>query len=449
MDFQVLRGDHVGYFFAGRCYPFLTAPRCSRRQCGAISLFEIVNSPIMHLGDQGTFPPESELGEPVSENFFREAIEEFQPDVVHIQELAGLPFTLIDIVRGEYSLPVVMTLHNYFPLCPTLNLFTPDESFCKTDEVKPNCSACLNKQVDTEQLIARTLDFERRLWLRRAWSLWRRIARLFKNSVDSRATYNTISSVFSQRLISNIERLRSVDLLIAQSHRTREIYAERTGRSDIVILHSSLAHISTLHPRVIDTPREPIRFATLNGCASIFKGAKVLLEALKILHKNGFGDRFVMEIWGGIHSSVYSELISMPMVTYKGFYQRNHLDKILESPHVGIVPSICEEVYGYVGTEFLAKGIPVIGSRRGGITDYTFPQKSGWLNVSCSPEELAHIMESIILTPSCIPPLNRWIVENRSSLITELTLHANELSCLYDQHILKRRMSERKADDVS
>ncbi|BET57883.1 hypothetical protein GEO60473_09230 [Geobacter sp. 60473] len=156
-----------------------------------------------------------------------------------------------------------------------------------------------------------------------------------------------------------------------------------------------------------------------------------------------------MEIWGGIHSSVYSELISMPMVTYKGFYQRNHLDKILESPHVGIVPSICEEVYGYVGTEFLAKGIPVIGSRRGGITDYTFPQKSGWLNVSCSPEELAHIMESIILTPSCIPPLNRWIVENRSSLITELTLHANELSCLYDQHILKRRMSERKADDVS
>lgn len=449
MDLQALRGHHVGYFFAGRCYPFMTATHRKRWQRGAVSMFEIVNPPIAHLGDQGTFPPELELGEPVSETFFRETIAEFQPDIVHIQELAGLPFTLIDIAIREYNLPVVMTLHNYFPLCPTLNLFTPDESFCKTDTFKPNCHSCLHKQVDGGQLIIRTLDFERRWWSQRAWNLWRRITSFFKNQVDTPTDYDAMSSGFARRLVSNIERLKSLDLLVAQSTRTRDIYAERIGRDDIVVLHSSLTHISSLYPRVITVPQEPIRFVTLNGCASIFKGAKILLGALQILQKKGLGDHFSIDIWGGVDSSVYSQLLSLPMVTFKGFYQVKQLDEILGSPHVGIVPSICEEVYGYVGTEFLAKGIPVIGNRRGGIIDYIVPQKSGWLNVSSSSEELAHIMEGIIGDPSCIPPLNRWIAQNRSLLITELTLHVNELLCLYDQHTSKRKMPERKAENVA
>jgi glycosyltransferase involved in cell wall biosynthesis len=43
------------------------------------------------------------------------------------------------------------------------------------------------------------------------------------------------------------------------------------------------------------------------------------------------------------------------------------------------VPSIWEEPYGYVGVEFLAAGIPVVGSRIGGIPDYVGDGVNGLL----------------------------------------------------------------------
>jgi len=435
MDLQVQLGDQVGYFFAGRCYPFTRDSYLRRWKRGEILYFEVVNPPIQHCGDQGTFPPEFELGEPLTEKLFRKAVDAFRPDIIHIQELSGLPFTIIDIIRDELFLPVVMTLHNYFLLCPTLNFFTPKESFCKFLEDDPDCAGCISAGFNSDQLILRTLGFENRKLLLQMWVVWQRIMNLFGKQFHPPLSRDALESVFARRRNENTERLRSIELLIAQSYRTREIYAEYTGRKDIVVLHSSAAHISKLYPRKMYPSEKKIRFVTLNGCASVFKGARVLLEALVLLQERGLGDRFMLDVWGGVHECVYRELISLPMVVYHGFYRLEQLDDILQVPDVGIIPSICEEVYGYVGIEFLAKGIPVIGNKRGGIPDYVWDGKSGWLNESCTSKELAEIMEAIIREPLNILPFNRWIVENRSLLITDMMSHANELSMLYDHAI--------------
>jgi glycosyltransferase involved in cell wall biosynthesis len=91
--------------------------------------------------------------------------------------------------------------------------------------------------------------------------------------------------------------------------------------------------------------------------------------------------------------------------------------------HVGIVPSLCEEVYGYVGIEFLANGIPVIGNRRGGIPDYVISGKTGWVNESCTAEELADIMAAVIEDPRSVLPLNKWIEANCCSVIADFSGH--------------------------
>ena len=60
--------------------------------------------------------------EPWSEAFFTETLDEFRPELVHPQELAGLPTSLLDIVHTR-RLPHVVVMHDYHPLCPTLKLW--------------------------------------------------------------------------------------------------------------------------------------------------------------------------------------------------------------------------------------------------------------------------------------------------------------------------------------
>ena len=130
-------------------------------------------------------------------------------------------------------------------------------------------------------------------------------------------------------------------------------------------------------------------------------------------------------------------------VRWHGLYHRAALDEILDRVQVGIVPSLCEEVYGYVGVEFLAKGIPVIGNRRGGIVDYTIDGQTGWLNKSCTAGELADIMEKIIKEPASILPVNRWILAHRDSVIADRAQHLTTVSLCYGSAIEKhRRVSE-------
>ena len=123
-------------------------------------------------------------------------------------------------------------------------------------------------------------------------------------------------------------------------------------------------------------------------------------------------------------------------------YHRERLSEILANVDVGIVPSLCEEVYGYVGIEFLANGIPVIGNRRGGIVDYTINGRTGWINETCTAEELADIMERIINDPSSILPLNRWIADNRGKVIADGEEHFRSVMTFYEEAIVAHRGCE-------
>jgi len=117
-----------------------------------------------------------------------------------------------------------------------------------------------------------------------------------------------------------------------------------------------------------------------------------------------------------------------PRGSYAGGEQ---IGAVLDAADVGIVPSVWEEAYGFVGLELLAKGIPVIGNARGGIPDYTIPGETGWLNRSCGGEELAEIMAAVIRDPAQIVGLNRSIRVRRDELVKPLERHLGELDAIY------------------
>src|SRR5919199_5963913 len=116
---QAARGHDIAYFFAGRYLPCDRQPHLRRWERDGVTMLELFNGRVIPGVDAGTLDPELELEEPAAEAAFRKALELFRPDVVHVQELMGLPSSLLTIPQ-ERGIPVVLSLQDYHLLCPTL-----------------------------------------------------------------------------------------------------------------------------------------------------------------------------------------------------------------------------------------------------------------------------------------------------------------------------------------
>ncbi len=204
-------------------------------------------------------------------------------------------------------------------------------------------------------------------------------------------------AAYQRRRDLNVERLNACEQLIAPSDATAAIF-EQLGvdRSRIAVQRLTLPHLERLKPRPERPPGAPLTFVTLGGCASRSKGSRVVAEAVQTLDSAGYSGRYRLIVLGWAEPAVRETLAASPSVTLHGPYAPEDLDRLLDGPDIGILPSIWDETHGFVGIEMLAKGLPVIGSALGGITEYVIPGITGWLNSSATGAELAEIMIAAI-----------------------------------------------------
>ncbi|HRA68754.1 MAG TPA: glycosyltransferase [Caldilinea sp.] len=70
------------------------------------------------------------------------ALEQFPPDLVHVQHLMGLPVSLFDVLHTR-RIPYVVTLHDYWWQCANANLLTNyDATPCDGPQAYLNCTRC-------------------------------------------------------------------------------------------------------------------------------------------------------------------------------------------------------------------------------------------------------------------------------------------------------------------
>jgi glycosyltransferase involved in cell wall biosynthesis len=445
MDAQAARGDEVAYFFGGRRYPFVRRPRLHRWRRRGVAMLEVLSSPIPVGVENGTRFPGLDLDEPATERLWERALAGFRPDIVSLQELLGVPSSIVDIAHA-HGMPVVMTLHDYFPLCPTARLFDADGQTCTRSDPAPQCVRCCTAApLGTRHIREMTTAFE----LQRAgralpWArepARRALAAVVREMptglpLDTRARRSgrppAAEDEYRRRRGENLERLARIDLLIAGSSRTAEIYA-RFGvpRERLRVLHGTTGHLARLTARTIDAVPRPVRFATLAGAQSDGKGASVLLDAARRLQAERPAGEYVLDVHGLVGEGLGGEFERLPSVRLHGPYGRADLGAILDRVDVGLVPSLWEDVYPTVGLEFLAAGVPLIASDRGGLPEYTIPGETGWLNRSCTAEELAEIMAGVVRDPAQVVDLNRSIRARRDELLKTHGRHLEELDAVY------------------
>ena len=443
MDEQVRRGDSVTYFFAGRQYPLVSGPRLRRWEQRGVEMLEVVNSPLHDHGRQ----PELESAEPRIERMLGRLLTELRPDVVHVQELAGLPFSVLDVIRASRT-PTVVTLQDYFPVCSTFRLLDAGGEVCLRREIGADCAATAAADPREPGLMTEaTVKFhlQRAPFVARLDSPWveagvHSVARAVGKADARRRTSGAASpEAFQRRRELNVERLNRADRVIAMSHRVAEIYSLLGVDPDrLRTIHLTLAHIEHLTPRRRDG-RHPLTFATLAGFESEAKGARLLVEAMRLLAERAPGGGFRLLVLGHVDPRFAQEARGVAGIEIGRHFAPAELDSILDGVDVGLMPSIWEEAYGYAGIEFLAKGIPVIANAIGGMPDYTREGETGWLNHSCSAEELARIMAGVVERPEQVGELSDRVLAALDSIVKPIARHADEMETVYRDVAAARR----------
>lgn len=448
MDELIARGHDVTYFFSGRHYPFASKPRLRSWRRRGVRMREIVNAPIIPAVERGTRRPDLDVSEPWTEAVFERMLRRTRPDVVHVQELLGLPSSLLDLAAAT-GVPVVMTLHDYGALCTTLRLFDADGRVCMRTEVGADCVA-RNAAAPLDRRVMRreTIDYEIRRLRRRLGRahlpLPRRLDRPIRRltgvsnehleEMDSRLPLPepALAPAYQHRRSVNVERLGRADRLVAQSSRVAEIYrALGVPGERMRVLPAMARHIERLRPRRLEAPPELPTFVTLGGCAAPTKGSQVVADALESLRAAGAEGRFRLHVYGHVDPAVREALTSHEAVELRGLYPRERLDALLDHADVGLMPSIWEEALGYTGLEMLAKGIPLVANPLGGIAEYVLEGRTGWLNRPCTGEGMAELMLGLIDDPERIVNMHASTVAARDEILIPWTGHVDDIEQTY------------------
>ncbi|HEX6737554.1 MAG TPA: glycosyltransferase, partial [Vicinamibacteria bacterium] len=280
-------------------------------------------------------------------------MEAVAPDLVHIGNLAGLSTGIVFEARRR-GVPVAITLHDFWPVCPLGQLVNRQLQVCPGPAPR-RCLRCVGEQVAAPPAVGR-------------------LARGLPGAARAGRALSRFAPAGPRRLARRLaamhEVLRAADLLISPSAFLRDRLAA-LGVAGITVLENGHEPLA-VPPRVPD-PAGRVRFGFL-GTAVPSKGVHVLAEAFRRLDD----PRAALHIHGafapyhgdhGYEERVRAALGPHAAETLRGPVAVANVPQVLAGLDVMVVPSLWEENAPLVVQEaFLAK-LPLVVSDHGGLAE--------------------------------------------------------------------------------
>ncbi len=329
---------------------------------------------------------------------FAEHAREFGPDVVHVQHLIDVSPSILGVPR-ELGVPGVVSLHDFWYVCPRTTLLRKDGSVCHSGprggwacvrHCYPSAGREDHADIPPEQRRRRPRDLAyvvRHRRLRRA--------------------------------------LRGVDRFVSGSEFTRDTYA-RLGLSPsrVEVIPWGMPAPGPRPTRYAPLP--PLRFAFL-GHLSHAKGADVAIEAFAAIDParaaltmhGPIGERQV-ERFGALLSAA-------PHVRWAGPYEPPELDAILGGADAVVMPSRALENYPLVVQEAFQRGVPMLVSRSGALPEVVRDGVDGVV-FGDGADELRRAVEALADDPARVAALAAGI-----DPVKPMEAHAREIESLYER----------------
>jgi glycosyltransferase involved in cell wall biosynthesis len=256
-------------------------------------------------------------------------IELTRPELMHCHNIYHQLTPSIIGAAKRLGVPVVLTLHDFKPVCPT---------YLRLRHGKP-CSACLGG------------DFAQVLRHRCAEGSFGKSALLFAEAV-------------AQRWLANYEK---VDLFLAPSRFMQQSVSGRFPAGKVTLLYNGV-DTAALHGTGADDG-----YALYLGRLSPEKGVPTLLQA----RENAAGNwKLVVAGTGPLEADLRARYRD---ASFLGHVAGAALEDAINRASVIVVPSECYENCPMSVLEAMAYGKPVIGTRIGGIPELVADGETGLL----------------------------------------------------------------------
>lgn len=335
---------------------------------------------------------------------FRAFLKEERPDVLHIHTFMGLYEELLEATK-ELGVRVIYTTHDYYALCPKVNLLCGGR-ICQTGMTDKTCSEC-----DMNPLSLKKISIMQ--------------SPLYRFVKDSKVIKN-IRKKYLLKVHQNNPKVENTisesvtDKEIYSYHLLREKYENMLKKIDIIHCNSSIAEttykkfISDIHTKVLSitnhnivdkrkkrvyNDKEKLCISFL-GSASIYKGFYMLIDALNDLYQT-YPGRFALNIYFPVEKQEAYMQVHEP-------FKEGELDTVLDAADVVVVPSLWSETFGFVALEAISRGVPVIITENVGAKDIITERKTG---VIIKPEKkyLTAALEEMICDREILQRMNENI----------------------------------------
>lgn len=348
---------------------------------------------------------------PVAEDHFRNCMRAVDPDVVHFQHVRNLSGNLLAIAASQ-TRAVVVTLHDYWFLCQGTTLRRPDGALCAGPEEGARCAFC---------------------WQSR------------RKTTSARLAATLAVPMFLYRTAFHSRALRSADKVIVPSRFMTELW-RKAGLPDSKVVFVPYGINRTGTGNLGHRPRERAslpRNIGYYGALRPHKGVHILLQAFRQLTDS----KARLSIWGnGAADSQYVNhlrtLAAEGAVTFQSEFAHDRLNSILGQLDLLVVPSLWPETGPLVVLEALDYGLPVLGSRIGGIAERIEEHGGGLLFEPGNVDDLRQCLQRFIAGTAAIPERKKPVPDIGGNAGDVETVYGDAISLASVDARLRRNVIE-------
>jgi glycosyltransferase involved in cell wall biosynthesis len=370
-----------------------------------------------HNLSQAADPARAEYDNPHIVELLRRELETDKPDLVHalhVMKLSGAALKLC----YDLNLPVVLTLADYWPICPRHVLVRSNQQLCNGPAHDLDCLQCLH---DTHGFAAgRTrklpVPFLRGMSNLGSAILKRRVPRFWRDIHAIRERPE-----FLQQMVERADRI------IALSDFQKAMFVRNGYAAEkIQVLHHGLETAGLRAATSSATKELELVFI---GSLVYHKGPHILLQA-QARHPES---KVRLRLYGDASgSNPYLESLKElaaadGRVKLMGTFPLDEMGRVLETAHVLAMPVLWYENEPLVVKAARYVGVPVLASNIGTLADSIQHDVNGWL---LPPGDIEAWADAIAkLDPKPLPP---------DASIKSMDQNADELLDMY-QEIIRRK----------
>jgi glycosyltransferase involved in cell wall biosynthesis len=300
-----------------------------------------------------------------------EILADEKPDLIH----AAHPMRVGEFleVAHDGGIPYVITLTDFWTMCPKTILYTSKNTLCLGPEQGINCKRSC-PELNYESIKLRLND----------------AGQLLRNAAAVVAPSRFLGSLLTREFAFVVPEIIPYGIDFSNVTRNRREY---DSAGDLTVLYA--------------------------GQLNYHKGVHVLIDAMK----RSNSDKLRLKIYGTGPENAVRDFMTMAKgdtrIEFCGVYGEQEIGKIFGGADVVVVPSNWHENNTIVINEAFACNVPVIASNAGGITDRVSDGVNGLLFEMGDAEELSRILSRLVNDPLQLAGLKRNICATSVSTVEQ------------------------------